>query len=91
MGKLRDGWRKMTFKERCCNSVGFLCNLAVVVLALLQLCNVWEDAAYAYLPLMCISMTVQAIRFGRKSGGPFWIFAAMAVMLAVATVVLCFL
>ena len=35
-------------------------SIGVIVLAMLYLLNIWQDAAYAYIPLMSINLACQA-------------------------------
>lgn len=49
--------------------VRIIISVAIVVLALLQLLNVWENAAYVYIPLMGIMMVIQGIQEWKRSRG----------------------
>lgn len=41
--------------------VVILCSALIIVLAMLQLLGVWENAAYAYMPLMGVNLLVNTV------------------------------
>jgi hypothetical protein len=69
MSGLKDNWKQKLWYERIIFIAGLLCSVAVLVLAVLQLCDVWNDAAYAYMPLMAITMLSQAYENRNRSKG----------------------
>lgn len=88
MNGFKNRWNAMNFLERICTAVGLPCSIAVVVLAILQLTQVWQDAAYAYLPLMCITSLIQMVRFWKTARTTAVISLCAAAILLVCSVMI---
>ncbi len=69
MSKLKENWSKKLWYEKSIFIVGMLCSVSVIVLACLQLFNVWENAGNVYMPLTALLMLVQALENRKKSRG----------------------
>ena len=69
MSGLKENWKQKLWYERIIFIAGLLSSFAVVVLSVLQICDVWNDAAYAYMPLMSITMLSQAYENRNRSKG----------------------
>ena len=67
MSGLKENWKQKLWYERIIFIAGLLSCVAVVVLSVLQICDVWNDAAYAYMPLMSITMLSQAYEHRKKN------------------------
>lgn len=67
MGKLKENWNNKLWYEKIIFVIGMVCSVGAIVLAILQLCNVWEDSAYVYIPMMAVLMLVQAFDNRKKS------------------------
>ena len=67
MSTLKENWSTKLWYERIIFVAGLLSSVAVVVLAVLQLCNICPNAAYAYLPLMAVTMLSQAYENRKRS------------------------
>lgn len=65
--KFRESWAQRTWYEKAAFVVGMPCAVAVIVLAMLQLVNVWENSVYLYTPLSALLMAVQGTENLRKS------------------------
>ena len=65
--KFRENWAQRTWYEKAAFVIGMPCAIAVIVLAVLQLVNVWEDSVYLYTPLTALLMAVQGTENLRKS------------------------
>ena len=69
MGKIRENWEQQLWYEKIIFIVGMLCAVSTIVLALLSLLDIWEDAGYVYIPLLAVLMLVQAFENRRRSRG----------------------
>lgn len=65
--KFRESWSQRTWYEKAAFVIGMPCAVAVIVLAMLQLVNVWENSVYLYTPLSALLMAVQGTENLRKS------------------------
>ena len=90
MSGLKDNWKQKRWYERIIFIAGLLCSVAVLVLAVLQLCDVWSDAAYAYMPLMSITMLSQAYEHRKKNKGVAWFSLGTAIFIFVVWVLVAF-
>ncbi len=61
MGKFIEKWKEKNLGGKVITLIGRACSVLIIVLALLQLLGVWEDAAYVYMPLICVNMLVTAV------------------------------
>ena len=64
----------MLWYEKLVLVIGMLCSVSVIVLACLQLFQIWESAATIYMPLTAVLMLVQAFE-NRKKSRPLAIFS----------------
>lgn len=60
-------FKNMTVTEKIVSVSTIICSLAIVVLAILQIFDVWSDAGFVYLPLMAVNLILQAIREWKKN------------------------
>ena len=67
MNRLVSLWKKKSTAEKILSAVGIVCSVSVIVLAVLQLVGVWENAGYAYLPLIAVLMLIQTVQYWRQS------------------------
>lgn len=51
---------KKTILRKIVSAATLISSIGVIVLAVLYLLNVWENAAYAYIPLMGVNLACQA-------------------------------
>lgn len=66
MGKIWDNWSGKRTNEKVLSIIGIICSIAVIVLATMSLCDIWEDADFVYMPLMGVIMLIQAIQNRNK-------------------------
>ena len=69
MKKLKENWNQKLWYEKVIFIIGMMASVAVIVLALLQLFDVWEDSAYVYMPMLAVLMLVQAFDNRKRSRG----------------------
>ncbi len=67
MSKFMTNWKKKTCVEKITTVITLVCSSLVIVLALLQLFGVWEDAAFAYLPLLCVNMLAFTVSYWKAN------------------------
>lgn len=91
MGKFRMKWKEKTLVEKITTGIVLVCSSLVIVLALLQLFGVWEDAAYAYLPLLCVNMLAFAVSYWKTSRSTAIVNLVGALIILVCTIVVVFL
>lgn len=60
MGKFLTNWKKRTPTDKVLTGIVVVNSVLVIILALLQLFGVWKDAAFAYLPLLCVNTLATA-------------------------------
>lgn len=90
MEKLKKNWMGKLWYEKVIFIIGMLTSVTVVVLAVLQLCNVWEDAAYLYMPMLAVLMLVQAFENRKRSRGIAIFSLGVAVFISLVWVLLLF-
>lgn len=60
MEKRKESWRKQLWYEKVLHIIGFFAAIGVIVLGLLQLLGIWEEAGYAYIPCLALLQLIQA-------------------------------
>ena len=51
-------WKEKSIFNKIASGVIIFCSVLIIVLAMLQLFGVWENAPYLYMPLMCVNFLV---------------------------------
>lgn len=57
---MKKNWKDMPLLSKIASAASVIIAVAVIVLAVLQLFNVWSDAGDVYVPLMGINLLLQA-------------------------------
>jgi len=57
---MKSSWKEAPLMHKVITIVSILASLSVVVLAVLQIFDVWHQAANVYMPLMGVTMLCQA-------------------------------
>ena len=65
-------------------------SLVAFVLAVLQLISVWEESIKVYVPLLAVTMVLQAAYQWEKEKRLVWMYAGVALFLAVCSVLIIF-
>lgn len=83
-------WNKKTLLSKILTIIGLIISLAIIILASLQIFNVWANAIYVYEPLMGILMLIQAIENWKenKSVAYFSLFTAIFIFFVTALIFL---
>ncbi|MBQ8814530.1 MAG: hypothetical protein IJZ85_08560 [Lachnospiraceae bacterium] len=65
-------------------------SLVVFVLAVLQLISIWEDSIKIYIPLLAVTMVLQAAYQWDKDKRMVWMYIGVAVFLAICSALILF-
>ena len=57
---MKKKWKDMPLLHKVASIISVIVSSAVIVLAVLQLFDVWSNAGYVYVPLMGINLLLQA-------------------------------
>ncbi len=89
MGKYMMKWREKTPVNKAATVTGLISCSLILVLALLQLFNVWENAGYAYMPLLCLNMLTYAVINWKtdRSLAIFHLFVALFLLISIIVVI----
>lgn len=60
MDSTKPRWHQKSPSQKFLTIAGIACSTAVILLALLQLLGVWEDAIRVYMPLTALVMLIMA-------------------------------
>ena len=81
--------RKTTFNKIGSVAV-ILCSVLIIILAMLQLLGIWENAALAYMPLACVNMLFFTVSYWKTNRGTAIFNLVAAVFVLLCTVVIVF-
>ncbi len=91
MKRLIKNWDELTLTHKLCVAVGLVCNLAAIVFGVLGMAQVLPDANRIFLPLMCVSMLCQGLRFWKNERTTAIISLFCGAVVLVCTVLVWFL
>ncbi len=57
---MKTEWKDQPLHYKVVSISGIMVSVAIIVLAILQLFDLWHDAGYVYVPLMGINLLLQA-------------------------------
>jgi hypothetical protein len=80
--KLKD-WKQKSLTSKIFTVIGLIISITIVILALLQIFNVWDKAINIFEPLLGLLMLIQAIENWNtnRSVAYFSLFAAIFVLI----------
>lgn len=78
-------WKETPLLNKITTVIVLISSTLIIVLALLQLLNVWQDAAFVYLPLTCVNMLALAVSNWKTSRS-----AAIVNLVATGIILVCF-
>ena len=86
--KLQD-WNKKTISFKILTIFGLIISVTIIVLALMQIFNIWDNAINVFEPLLGVLMIIQAIENWKtnRSTSYFSLFVALFIFL-VAIIIL---
>ena len=67
MQKIKRAWCEMQIYEKISFILGSICSVSVIVLASLQLLEIWEKAINIFEPLLGVLMVTQGVLQWRKN------------------------
>jgi len=82
-------WKEKTTFNKVGSIAVILCSVLIIILAMLQLLGIWEDAVLAYMPLACVNMLFFTVSNWKTNRGTaiFNLVAAVLVLLCTAVIV----
>lgn len=86
-----SGWKNATVMHKIVSVIGILASIAVIVLSVLQMTGVWEQAINICIPLMGLTMLCQAYTQWNISRKVAYLSLGTAVFVFVCSIVVFFL
>lgn len=82
-------WREKTPANKAATVTGLITSFLILVFGLLQLFDVWENAGYAYMPLLCLNMLTYAVINWKtdRSLAIFHLFVAIFILISIIVVI----
>lgn len=90
MQTIWKNWSSLKCYQRAATLVGLLCSVSIIVLAILQIFDVWKSAIYALQPLMAIMMLAQAVQYWQSNRKTAVFSLVTAIFLLVAAAIIWF-
>ena len=84
-------WQQKSPFEKLLTITSITCSIAVIVLALLQLLGIWNDAVRVYMPLTALVMLIQAKELWNKSRTAAIINLCTAIFVAAVCILILFI
>ena len=88
---MKSSWKEAPVMNKVVTVISILASLSVVVLAVLQIFDVWRDAANVYMPLMGVTMLCQAYMQWNNSRKVAYFSIGTAVFIFICAIVVFFL
>ena len=84
------GFSDLSKKDKILFSCIIALSLVVFVLAVLQLLSIWEESIKVYIPLLAVTMVLQAAYQWEKEKKLVWMYLGVAAFLAVCSILIIF-
>jgi len=83
-------WKEKTAFNKVGSVTVILCSVLIIVLAMLQLLGIWENAVLAYMPLACVNMLFFTVSYWKTNRGTaiFNLVAAVFVLLCTVVIII---
>lgn len=65
--KMREVWSKKQRSEKILSILGLICSLSIIILAALQILDIWNTAIDVFEPLLGVLMVIQTIENWKKN------------------------
>ena len=91
MENTKPRWQQESPFEKFLTITSITCSIAVIVLALLQLLGVWNDAVRVYMPLTALVMLIQAKELWNKSRTAAIVNLCAAIFIAIICILILFI
>ena len=83
-------WKEKPILYKSLSALVIFCSALIVVLALLQLLGVWENAMFAYMPLVSVNMSVVAFLNWKTNRSTALVSLSAALVTIICTIVIAF-
>ena len=88
---MKAGWKEMPLLSKIVAVCTIVIAVAIIVLAILQILDVWPAAPYLYMPLMGVNLLLQAYSYWKTNRGvAIFSLCAAGFVLVCTAVILCF-
>ncbi|WP_238904769.1 DUF3953 domain-containing protein [Clostridium sp. YIM B02506] len=67
MGKTRQIWSQKQTHEKVITVMGIVCSISIIILAVMQILDIWENAINVFEPLLGVLMVIQTIQNWKKN------------------------
>lgn len=84
-------WQQKSPFEKFLTITSITCSIAVIILALLQLLGVWNDAVRVYMPLTALVMLIQAKELWNKSRSAALVNLFASIFIAIICILILFI
>ena len=64
---MREVWSKKQRSEKVLSILGLICSLSIIILAALQILDIWNTAINLFEPLLGVLMVIQTIEHWKKN------------------------
>ena len=83
-------WKEKTAFNKVGSVTVILCSVLIIVLAMLQLLGIWENAVLAYMPLASVNMLFFTVSYWKTNRGTaiFNLVAAVFVLLCTVVIII---
>lgn len=87
--KLKD-WNKKTISSKILTIFGLIISITIIVLALMQIFNVWDKAINVFEPLLGVLMLIQAIENWKTNRSTAYFSLFVAIFLFIVSIIILF-
>ena len=87
--KLKD-WNKKTIPFKILTIFGLIISITIVVLALMQIFNVWDKAINVFEPLLGVLMIIQAIENWKTNRTTAYLSLFVAIFIFIVAIIILF-
>lgn len=91
MKQANTRWQQKSPLGKLLTVTSITCSVAVIVLALLQLLGVWNDAVRVYMPLTTLVMLIQAKELWNKSRAAAIVNLFASIFIAIVCILILFI
>ena len=88
---MKSSWKEAPVMHKIVTVISILASISVVVLAVLQIFDVWSQAANVYMPLMSVTMLCQAYMQWNNSRKVAYFSIGTAVFILICAIVVFFI
>ena len=88
--KIKD-WNKKTIPFKILTIFGLIISITIVVLALMQIFNVWDKAINVFEPLLGVLMIIQAIENWKTNRATAYFSLFVAIFIFIVAIIILFL